>query len=560
MNEYSRRPVTIVRREPVLDAASAGPGRPVRPWRETEQVLDVAHEAANPYLEVDVEVRFRHADGERLVRPAFWDGGSVWRVRFAPTRPGRWSWAATAGGPAEVRGISRGVLDCEPAVDEANAFYRHGFWRMSPAGSSLVHADGTPSVLVADTAWGLPWRATHDQVVEYAADRSGKGFNAVLLMTVQPDMRAVGPPDRTADEGFDVGFHDLAAGRLTRLDVGYFRYLDRSLEILADAGIAAVLQPVFQGFGWKGLDTAGTVVPPSEYARFCRYLVARYGARPVVYLVGADGTGLAPQVEAGGRQVHACDAYGQPTGLHYQPHARNDAHQDAEWLDFQWCQTGHGGEHVPERVADMVRNTPRRAVANGEPTYEHTGRPGRGTGWWQGHEAWLNLFAGGTMGVVYGAASLWQWRLHADEPGHEPYFLAPGAGWREALHFEGSTYVGLVSRILHGLPTTDMRPNRTLAVCPRVLEVPGRLVLAYQEDGGDLKVTSDAVPLGYRVLDPRTGELVSRGVRSRPEDPVPDAGGHPRLYICEPAGRSPRSKPPTGITEVGTERSAPVRS
>ena len=52
------------------------------------------------------------------------------------------------------------------------------------------------------------------------------------------------------------------------------------------------------------------------------------------------------------------------------------------------------------------------------------------------------------MGVGYGAASLWQWRLHADEPGHSDGFLGPDAGWREAVDFEGSTYVGLVGRIL----------------------------------------------------------------------------------------------------------------
>jgi hypothetical protein len=52
--------------------------------------------------------------------------------------------------------------------------------------------------------------------------------------------------------------------------------------------------------------------------------------------------------------------------------------------DFQWCQAGHAGEHVPERVADLRRNSPVKAVVNGEPTYEHTGRTGVAQGWWQG--------------------------------------------------------------------------------------------------------------------------------------------------------------------------------
>lgn len=509
--------------------------RVCRRWHEVELAFHSSVRLANPYLEAGAEATFHHEDGEELRRPAFWDGDGTWRVRFTPPREGTWHWALSASAAlADLDGLTGSVTCRGSAGPDDTPFRTHGFWRMSPAGRSLVHTDGTPAILVADTAWGLPWRATEEQARTYARDRAAKGFNAALLMTVQPDMRAVGPRDRTADEGFGVGFEDLPDGRLTQLQPDYFQYLDVLIDRLVDHGIAAVLQPVFQGFGWKGLDVAGTVVPPEDYARYCRYLVARYGARPVIYLVSADGTGRAPQGEAGGREVSDWDCYGQPTGIHYQPHAVPDAHQDAHWLDFQWCQTGHGGEHVPERVADMARNLPVKAVANGEPSYERTGGPDRAAGWWQGHEAWCNLFAGGTMGVVYGAASLWQWRLHADEPGHGEGFVDPESGWREALDFEGSTYVGLVSEILSGLPTTDMVPDWTLAICPRVLRAPSGLVIAYQEHGGPLTVKSSEVPLGYVVLDPRTGHTVSAGARAEASEPIPDPGGGPRLYICRP--------------------------
>lgn len=381
-------------------------------------------------------------------------------MRFSSTRPdGTWTWSAHAEVGGQRRTLADGALVAAgPLQEHPHPALRHGFLRVLPGGRALVHADGTSAFVVADTPWALPWRATVDDAVEYARDRSAKGFNAALLMSAQPDMRAVGPRARGTDLGFEVGFEDLPSGHLDHPRAGYFRYLDELVAVLVEHGITPVLQPVFQGFGWKGLDVAGTVVPPAEYARYCRYLVARYGAGPVLYLVGADGAGTEPQVEAGGWEVHRSNCYGQPTGLHYRPHARADAHQDAPWLDFQWCQTGHGGEHVPERVADLWRNTPTRPVMNAEPTYEHSGRRGKAAGWWQGHEAWSNFCAGATMGVAYGAGSLWQWRTSADEPGHEPFFLAPGAGWREALAFEGSRYVGLVGRILAGLPTKDLVP------------------------------------------------------------------------------------------------------
>lgn len=502
------------------------------PWQEIEITLTAARDYANPFTDVEAWAEFTHENGTVLRRPAFWDGATTWKVRFAsPIATGRWTWKSFSS-VQDNQLAQSGEIVCAPGVSADHRFTKHGFWRMSPGRRSLVHADGTPAVLVADTAWGLPWRATVDQCETYASDRQSKGFNAVLLMSVQPDMRARGPRDRTADEGFDVGFEDLPTGHINQLNPTYFQYLDQLMAILAGHEIVPVFQPVFMGFGWKGLDVAGPIIPPQEYARYCRYLVARYGARPAIYLVGGDGSGYEAQVSAGGQEVEQWDAYNHPTGIHYRPHSDSRAHQDAPWLDFQWCQTGHSGEHMPERVADLWRNTPVKAVANGEPTYENGGKPGRAAGWWQGHEAWSNLCAGGTMGVVYGAGSMWQWRLHANEPGHADFFLAGDAGWREALDFEGSRYVGLVSRILDGLPLTDMEPNWQVTYGRRGLLAPGKLYIGYAEEGGFFPLFGEQVPRRYRVVDPHTGQVVSQGTRASMNAGIPDAGGAPRVYIC----------------------------
>ncbi len=80
----------------------------------------------------------------------------------------------------------------------------------------------------------------------------------------------------------------------------YFQYLDQLVHILHQHQIAPILQPVFHGYGWKGLRVAGRTIPGDQYARYCRYLVARYGAAPAIYLVGADGYGKDPGVRPGG--------------------------------------------------------------------------------------------------------------------------------------------------------------------------------------------------------------------------------------------------------------------
>ena len=180
----------------------------------------------------------------------------------------------------------------------------------------------------------------------------------------------------------------------------------------------------------------------------------------------------------------------------------------------------------------MWRNEPPKAIANGEPSYEGTHQVGFAGGWWQGHEAWANLCAGGTMGVVYGAGSLWQWRLHADEPDHSEYFLAPGAGWREALDFEGSRYVGLLGKILGGLPTTDMEPAWAVALAHRALIVPDKLFLTYASNGGIVLIPRDApIPMHYRLIDPRTGKVLEEGTRELHGHVTLPSDG-PVLYIC----------------------------
>lgn len=234
----------------------------VYPWHETEITLRAERDYPHPYIDAEVWAEFSHSSGVTLRRPAFWDGGPVWKLRFAsPLAAGSWTWRTFSVQPDPGLAAQSGELVCEAGPPTEHRFERHGFWRMSPGGRNLVHADGTPALLVADTAWALPWRATEEQCRVYAADRRAKGFNAALLMTVQPDMHATGPRDRTADEGFDVGFEDLSSGHINQLNPAYFQYLDRLITILEEHEIVPVLQPVFQGYGWKGLSVAGTVVP-----------------------------------------------------------------------------------------------------------------------------------------------------------------------------------------------------------------------------------------------------------------------------------------------------------
>jgi hypothetical protein len=494
-------------------------------WEQVEITFEAKGEYANPYTELEVWVDFEGPDSQIIRRPAFWDGANVWKVRFAsPVSEGVWNWKSTCSNAKDSGLHGRtGVLQAGPYTG-GEGLLKHGLLRMSPGKRNVSHADGTPFILVADTPWALSWRADLDATRVYAANRQERRFNAALLMSVQPDQDARGPRARMTNEGFEIGFDDLSEGHLNKLNPAYFQYLDQIVSILVEHGIVPVYQPVFHGYGWKGLRVLGPQADPGEYSRYCRYLVARYGAKPAMWLISGDNNGLDPCVEAGGAETEKWDAYQQPAGIHYNPFDdyqpdfmrreqcfhMNRSHQDKEWLDFQWCQTGHDGKHLYHKVAGMYENLPIKAVANGEPTYEGMRDSSNGAGWWQGREAWNQLIAGGTMGVIYGAAGLWQWKINADEPGW-PEWANAQVSWRQAIDLPGAVFVGYVGRALAGMDFIDMEKRPELAGGKPCLAKPGQFYLVYLEEGGPVTLSGLDASLPYRWFNPKTGEFGAEG-------------------------------------------------
>jgi hypothetical protein len=499
----------------LLRAATPQPTVVAEQWQEIELAFTAESDHANPYTEVEFQVEFEGPQGVRLNRPGFWDGGKTFRVRFAsPTAAGQWRWRSSAT-PADPGLHGKQGTITAAAYTGADALVKHGLLRMSPGMRTVIHADGTPFLMVADTPWALPWRATVDDARVYAQNRQAHGFNTALLMSLQPDRGENGPNARGTVQGFAVAFDDLKEGHINRINISYFQYFDQLRDILLAHGIVPVYQPVFHGFGWKGNNVLGQKMSAAEHARYCRYLVARYGAKPAIWLVGADSTGRNVGVKEGGEIIEQWDAYRQPTGLHYSPKASNDAFQDAAWLDFQWCQTGHGGRHRTDRVRTMYTNLPVKAVANGEPTYEGIKQPDQAAGWWQGHSAWLQYTSGGTMGLVYGAGGLWQWKITPDEPGW-PDWANSRVSWREALELEGARYVGYFGKILRGLDVIDIPTRPDLAAGKLCLAKEGELYIVYLPEPGDVSLAHLKSGMNFRWLDPKTGRQLSAGKVTNP--------------------------------------------
>lgn len=504
----------------------------VEQWTTYEIRLDAEETYSNGYTDVDVWVQFVNDRGDSLVRPAFWDGGSSWKVRFAPPDSGRtWAWASLASVTDEGLSGKTGTLR-SVAYLGTNSLLKHGLLSMSPGKRNVIHADSTPFLVVGDTPWSIPFRATTEQVMVYAADRKQKGFNTALLLSLQPDINAEGPEARNTVLGFDRAFEDIPDGHLNKLKPDYYQTLDSLVQILLDHELVPVYAPFAHGYGWKGETAIGSRVAPDEYARYCKYLVARYGSQPALWLVNLDGNALAPGVKPGGEAIEKWDGYRQPVGLHYSPYddwlaswAKGDStccfhynrtYQEEPWLDFQWAQTGHDGLHLYHKVERMYENEPTKAGMNGESTYEGMGEGKHGLGWWQGNDAWNQLMHGGTMGVVYGAACLWQWKITPDEPGWPEWTNAP-MSWRDALDLEGGRYVGYISKAFKGFDFTDMERRWDLTEGNKpLLAREGLFYISYLETGGELAIKDVPAGLPYYWFDPVSGNFNDEG-KTTPE-------------------------------------------
>ena len=140
------------------------------------------------------------------------------------------------------------------------------------------YADGTPFFWLGDTWWmgfckRLNWP---DGFQTLAADRIRKGFTMVQIVAgLYPDMEPF--DDRGANEAGFPWERDFA-----RINPAYFDMADVRIQYLADHGLAACVV----GFWGYFIPRMGM----EKVKKHWRYLIARWGAYPVVWCLAGEGT------------------------------------------------------------------------------------------------------------------------------------------------------------------------------------------------------------------------------------------------------------------------------
>jgi hypothetical protein len=141
------RPLTIL----VVEVSALG----VNCYQVKEFSFSASKPYSKPWSDVNLIATFTGPGGSTYNIPGFWDGGVLWRVRFAPTVSGEWSYETTCVEDNGLDGHS-GSFTVGPASGDNPLFLHGGFLKVSDNGRYLTYTDGKPFFWLGDTWWYSP--------------------------------------------------------------------------------------------------------------------------------------------------------------------------------------------------------------------------------------------------------------------------------------------------------------------------------------------------------------------------------------------------------------------
>jgi hypothetical protein len=480
----------------------------IQQWTVFEHTWETSKHYNNPFTDMEVQVVFEK-DDKKWVVPAYWDGNKQWKVRFAPPLTGKYTYYTECSDVDNPDFIGdKRSFNVVPYKGE-NTLLKHGFLQISKNQRHFEQTDGKPFLWLADTWWkGLSKRLTWEGFQELTADRHKKGFNAVQIVCgPYPDEEML--EERWENEG-GKPYETLD---FSTVNPAYFDYADRRIQHLVDNEIVPVIVGGWgrpQGGGKSTLMQVGL----EGFKRHWRNIIARYGAYPVVWMVGGETKDAYGPWSELAQYVKDTDPYNHILCYHSPGHPRKML-QDNSMFDFDMLAIGHDGMKTINRTFDLMKScfeaTQKRPVLCGEACYE--GHMQTNFQYTQRHMFWSFMLSG-AAGHTYGAAGIWHAGVEGD-PGHTGFRGQEydWTTWKEGMNYPGSTQLGLGKALLDKYPWWQFEAQRKWrdstyfsAGIPgkvRFVYLPRRNI--YNWEGPVIKNLDPSVDWNVYYFDPATG-------------------------------------------------------
>jgi hypothetical protein len=485
---------------------------PVVPkWGRFEHSFESAVKYENPLQDATLSVVFLSPLGETNRVYGFWDGGKTWRVRFSPNMPGKWGWAAMCSDTAN-KGLhlQSGSFLCTAPAGKAR-FDQHGPVRVSRDGNFFEHDDATPFFWLADTAWNGALLSTPKDWDFYLQTRASQKFSAVQWVATQW---------RAAPKGDAKGELAFTGKEKISVNPDFFRRLDAKADAANKAGLLNVPVLLWAIGGSSADDNPGAFLPEDQAILLARYMVTRWQANDVAWILGGDGHYFGSEGEKWRRIGRAVfnDIAHAPVTMHPQgQHWVLNEFKDEKWIGFIGYQSGHGDSD--EALSWLTRGPltqdwekePHRPLINLEPPYEgHLGYQSKQpiSADLTRRAVYWSLLNAPTAGVSYGAHGVWGWDDGTQPPSGHASTGTP-LPWQKALFLPGAQQMTNVVNFFTMIEFNQLRPLPGAVVNNPGNQAPRKYIAAARSVKNDLTVVY--------VPEERTVEIL---LASLPPSPV----------------------------------------
>lgn len=514
-------------------------------WRQIILPFETACDYANPFLDVSIKAEFTGPGGQKIIREAYWDGGRNYKIAFAPTAPGMWSWHIGAPEETGLNNMS-GQICCKPYTGGL-AIYRHGFLKTDPTNAFLTYRDGTPFFWLGDTHWAFAYGERWDEsnhpemksMFRGMADlRTAQGFT-VYQTNLRADFSMDGTPVPYWAQGPE--------GLLPNVEF-YQKELDRRMYYLADCGLVNAL-----GFAW--FMSIPDKIP--LWKNLARYILARYGALPVVWTLAGEVAGYAPDPMRSRfiddwRQialyVEELDSYHNLQTAHYDNHRPfSDYYYNEGWYDFTLNQAGHGDFPISVRDFYDYRLThPDKPFVEGESLYEFCStleeNGSRLCTADMVRRVAYTAIQSGACGYTYGAQGIWDnvWEK-PETPDPFNTFNRFGIPWYEAVDGIGAVQMGYMRKFYEEEHFETLKPIASSSISPfgisaeidmfsplATADIDRKHILVYYNEhtrGGCRIEVPHNMAFHASWFNPQNGERTEHGALLKPADGLLDCPG-----------------------------------
>ncbi len=494
----------------------------VEQWTRFEKTLISTNDYGNPLQDIKVKVEFTSPIGNKRTLLAFWDAGSLWRIRFSPDEPGNWTYRTTCT-DINNNGLHNqtGSFQCKQYTGVLPLF-RHGELRLSENRRYLEHFDGTPFFWLADTVWCGPALSDLNDWNIFLKDRVWKEFTAIQFVMTQWRMTKTDAEGNPTFLGKDKIF----------INPAYFQRLDKYVDSINDAGLLAV--PVLL-WAIRGDENPGYYLPEDQKIVLAEYMIARYGAHQVIWFLGGDGNYSGENAQTWksvGRAVFNKDQHRLAT-----MHVRGKSwvgkeFREEPWFSFIGYQSGHGDDEKTFRwlnqgpPATEWNNKPNLPVINIEPNYEaHNGYTYRKVH--NDHSvrraAYWSLLVSPTAGVTYGGQGIWGWHTKVQAPA-DHISTGLGSPWFIAKDLPGALSMKYLCQFFKSIEWWKLVPAQEIIIDQPGAKDASKFIAAAKSNEGDIavvylpeggSVTIDTESLNKtataRWYHPRTGGWLNAG-------------------------------------------------